>query len=405
MQNEKYYKLPFFVLISFTIITFISSRLLQIYLDNFSIVIIYLISILICLSYISYLINKKLIKLYNEYLILFILLFIIFLKYYNIGTSSTNLFLILLNLLVLIIISFFSQLDNFIYVFFNLFFKLNIFVLICFIIIPQFAIINFAPLIDDNNSINFLTIPRYVGTLTSPGQVVYIAIAMFSYYLSFVGKVNNNNNKNSTTKLLLFQIVISLIIGIFTLNRSFIVILLILVFYHFLSLKIIKKIKFIFISLLTFFFFLLFFKNYLEGFYNIYLNRFDQGFENRVSGDSGIENTINLISHFPSLLGNLVFLDNGFYILYNGKYEQPHNGILYFIGAFGLIPFLLLVILYIKIFLIIINKYKKNRMQVNTFVYLIISSFLISLTEVFIFDIINILIIFTLLNENRKKYV
>lgn len=320
-----------------------------------------------------------------SFILLFLILLWLFFYLFYLGLNMSTLLSNLTNYSSLILIAFLSQKSGFFDKYFNtLGFVLTITLLIYFLS-PKFS--NYFVVGIENGSI-IENSNRYCSVFNSPGYLSFYAVGLLVYSLhSLFNKINFKN--------LIFYTV-SIVSGILTLNRLFLLLLLIVHFLFFLFyIKKIRKIAF----LLTLIFVLFLLGNFVFGSYlidliDIFIFRFDSGFDNRLSGESGIEYSLKSIYNLSFFFGKLDNIKGELWININGNLEQPHNAFIFYLVGFGFFPFLLIFFLYIlrlKDFL-----YHKN----DFLTIFLISILFCSITEIFLIEQLNILILFT----SIKKY-
>lgn len=338
----------------------------------------------------------------SKIFIFFLLLILI--KYLSIQIPIGNLILVVSGLVGIVIIALLSKLEPFVFYYFKGLLVLNSIAVIVIIIFPTFGWTIFAPFSNENFSLdNNTLIPRFSGTFSAPGLASYYFSGMFAYFLNML-------LRSPEKKLyFLYGTLFSFIAGFFTLNRSFFVVSIVILLLSFIcslgrlkSTILNKKLIILFIIGILIIYFK---RDIVNAFFDVIINRFDEGIENRLYGSSGFEYSMRGIFEKPSLFGNLVYTDS-FYIKNDYHMEQPHNGIIFFISAFGLILTAFLLYFYKKLFIsaikiVLIKHRSQGKLLVNewyTFIAMC-ATFLavlgISLTESFIIEPLNILTIFS----------
>jgi hypothetical protein len=245
---------------------------------------------------------------------------------------------------------------------------------------------------------------RYASIFIAPGLASYYFVSLFAYHLIdslFLKK----NFESIILTLLIF------ICGIFTINRSFIICVSILIFlliiYSFHH-TILKAFKYIFILSILIIFSLYYFQSEIfTNLFFLYIDRFTNStlIENRISGDTGfIESIIDFIQH-PAIFGRLFYDGNSFFISDSiGNTQQPHFSYAYYLLGFGPIIFFLIILLYFfafmySFFMLYFKKSFSNRYNYKLLIqmiFLYIGLLLVSLTEVFLLETMNIIVLFTI---------
>jgi len=320
-------------------------------------------------------------------LLLLILLWLFFYLFY-LGFNTSTLLSNLTNYSSLILIAFLSQKSEFIDKYFNtLGFVLTISLLL-FLFSAKFS--NYFVVGLENGSI-IENSNRYCSVFNSPGYLVLYAVGLLVYSLySLFNKI--------TYKNLIFYI-ISIISGILTVNRLFVLLLLIVHFLFFLFY--IKKVGKIFFILALIFVVILFgnifFGSYLIDLIDIFLIRFDSGFDNRLSGDSGLEYSIKSIYDLSFFFGKLDNIKGELWININGNLEQPHNAFIFYLVGYGFFPFLLILLLYIY-------RLKDFFYLKNEFLTIFLITILFcSVSEIFLIEQLNILILFSSIKKQKTN--
>lgn len=377
--------------ISITLIFFLSIRFLDLFLkDDFLIQFLYV--TLSTYVYIKLYYEKK-----NKYSKLFLQSFslLILIQFwillYNIysGFSLSNILSNSLNISSLILIALLSQKKYFLDLYFNLLGLILTLSLFIYILIPSLSFL-FVVGLEDGSILEQSN--RYCSVFNSPGYLCFFSIALLIYSLQQIFTKFN-------IKYFLFYLV-SLISGLLTVNRLFILIFLFSHLIIFLTNRSqIKKIFIFFLSFLTLFILVnIFIGNYVKDFYELFLIRFDTGFDNRISGDSGFEYSLKSIYDLSFFFGKIANVDNELWINNNGNYEQPHNGLIFYSVGYGFFPFLFILILYLLHFknLIIL---KSTNLYIFTFLIL-----MCSITEIFLIEQINVLLLFSIITLIKNKY-
>lgn len=376
---------------SISLIFFLSIRFLDLFLSN-DFVIQFLYVSLSTYVYIKIYFEKQ-----QNYSLLFLQSFFLLISLqiwilsYNI-ISGFSLSIILSNILntsSLLLIALLSQKKHFLDLYFNLLGLILTLSLFIFIFLPNFSFLFVVGL--ENGSILEQS-NRYCSVFNSPGYLCFFSIALLIYSLQNLFIRFNNKN-------LLFYLV-SLISGLLTINRLFILIFLLSHIIVFLSnFKQIKKILLFCLSV-SFIFILvnIFIGNYLNDFYQLFLIRFDKGFENKISGDSGFEYSLKSLYDFSFFFGKIVNVDNELWINNNGNYEQPHNGLIFYSVGYGFFPLFFILMLYLLHFKNLVI-FKSKNLYIFTFLIL-----MCSITEIFLIEQINVLLIFSIISLIKNKY-
>jgi hypothetical protein len=257
------------------------------------------------------------------------------------------------SMLILILTYLVQNRDRFVFIFKPImiwFVLVNFIFFICLIFWPQLFLV-FAPGTSDVLNTGIISF-RFSGTQYSPGISSYFfAVLMIYFYLLY-----NNDKKLSNMVLSL----LCLVMGLSTLNRSFIVFGLIILL--FLILKNIS-IKSFFSYLLLFCIFRFSNIQLLDSYIDLISMRFfDEGFENRIGGASGVLNSLTSYTTNISILGHLTFLDGSMKIFINNIIEEPHISYVYYNAAYGILfTFLLYYFIYSKLFYYLRNTKLKRK--------------------------------------------
>ena len=335
-----------------------------------------------------YLFFKLLPNLFKKYDLLFYLLFIFFVLIFTIDFfTKTPLDSFILNFLNFILLSYLI-LNLFVINLGKLFF-ITIFVNLLLLLFSFFSskIFNiiFQGGLDQALTEDFY---RFQGTFGTPGyaSIFLTAVCVYSFF-TFL----STNFKFSHFVSFLG----ALILGIWTGNRSFILftsfsflLLIIFNFKYFLLNKINSKFIIRFITVALFFLFIViyfdtdFLISYFQG-------RFENGFNNRISGENGFIDIINNMDLNSFLVGAKYVTETGeSYIRLNNISYQPHNALIVYFSSYGILGLLFSIILLIYIFI----RGRLNYKYEHNYIILIIVMLLFSLAEPFLFTPIQVLI-------------
>jgi hypothetical protein len=245
------------------------------------------------------------------------------------------------SMLILILTCLVQNRDRFVFILKPImiwFVLVNFLFFICLLLWPQLFLV-FAPGTSDVLNKGIISF-RFSGTQFSPGISSYFfAVLMIYFYLLF-------NNDKKLSNIILF--LLCLVMGLSTLNRSFIVFGLTILLFVILKNVSIKS---LFSYLLLFCIFRISNIQLLNSYVDLISMRFfDEGFENRIEGASGVLNSITSYTTNISILGHLIFLDGSMKIFINNKIEEPHISYVYYNAAYGILfAFLLYYLIYSKL--------------------------------------------------------
>ena len=264
------------------------------------------------------------------------------------------------NSMLILILTYLAQDgDRFVFIFKPLmkwFVLVNFIIFTCLLLWPQLFLV-FAPGTSDvlnSGTISF----RFSGTQFSPGISSYFfAVLMIYFYLLF------NNDKKSSN---IFFFFLCLIMGLGTLNRSFVVfggIILLVIILKNISIKSIVSYLLLFCIYRISNFHLL--DSYVDL---ISMRLFDEGFENRIEGASGVLNSLSSYTTNITIFGHLIYLDGSMKILINNVIEEPHISYIFYNAAYGILfTFLLYFLIYSKLFYYLRNMKLKGKWDSLTF--------------------------------------
>lgn len=232
---------------------------------------------------------------------------------------------------------------------------------------------------------------RFQGLFGSPGSASLHLSLLFIYYLNCL-KVSSSKYINL---ILLF---LTIALGLYTGNRSFIISVCVTSLLFFLTTVLtndifsIFKIKnFVFLSVITFLVFFLMSSDIFNLIYLGFSQRFDSGFENRMSGENGFIELISDMSFNDFLFGSAKRINDELHIVVSGNKYQPHNVYFFLLSGFGLLPFIFsLVIIGCIVYTVI------NMMFLNSFFLsfsILATLLLFSFSEVFFLAPIQVLFI------------
>ena len=263
------------------------------------------------------------------------------------------------SMLILILTYLVQDGDRFVFIFKPLmkwFVLVNFIIFTCLLLWPQLFLV-FAPGTTDvlnSGTISF----RFSGTQFSPGISSYFfAVLMIYFYLLF------NNDKKSSN---IFFFFLCLIMGLGTLNRSFVVfggIILLFIILKNISIKSIVS------YLLLFCIYRISNFHLLDAYVDLISMRlFDEGFENRIEGASGVLNSLTSYTTNITIFGHLIYLDGSMKILINNVIEEPHISYIFYNAAYGILfTFLLYFLIYSKLFYYLRNMKLKGKWDSLTF--------------------------------------
>lgn len=229
----------------------------------------------------------------------------------------------------------------------------------------------------DQYSIGIFT-KRATGFFPSPGYLI-----VYSTGLIMIGLSKLVNNKKGWSIVLL-----GVFLGFSTLNRSFLIVILLIFIFILFKLKK-ASLKILLYVVLAFILGSLLFYDKILIFYQLYAEYLDARFEgqtisenDRVFGPTGILESLNAISNYP-FFGNAVSVNGGSLQVWNGNMLiQPHNSILLFCTFYGLIlgfPFILNIIKFL--FYCIVDLLKKGVDYDYTFIFGFVNVFIICMIE------------------------
>lgn len=287
--------------------------------------------------------------------------------------------------------------------------SLFIFIFLPRIGLPLFTVEN--PLDGDDlfDNVSF----RFASIFIAPGLASYYFVSLFIYHLTNIAFF-----KRKWSSIIILSLIT--LCGLFTINRSFIICCSVIIFfftyfcfrkYFLTTLKYILLIFIIIILILQFYH-----SDILDNILNLYLDRFTNSslIENRISGDTGFLESLNDLIKHPVLFGRLFYDGNSFSITTSdGKLQQPHFSYAYYLLAFGPILIISILILYIMTFSKIFSLIYLQRRRLSTdnyylliqSIFLLIGVILVSFTEVFLIETMNIITLFTIYNiYNLHKY-
>jgi hypothetical protein len=199
---------------------------------------------------------------------------------------------------------------------------------------------------------------RFQGLFGTPGGASLNLSLLFIYFLNCL-KFGISRYIN----LIFLFLIIAL--GLYTGNRSFIISVSVTSLIFFLTtvfsrdmLSIFKFNNFVFLALITYLISLFISSDIFDLIYLGFSQRFDSGFENRVSGENGFIELISNLSFNDFLFGSAKSINDELHIVVSGNRYQPHNVFLYLLSGFGLFLFIFsLVIIASIVYTLINNKY------------------------------------------------
>jgi hypothetical protein len=348
---------------------------------------------LFCILFILY--NKFKIETASrkEFITITIIYVIITVKY---SVSSINIadFILLFSSISLFYLVFTIHISKYIDIFFRLIVKLNVVLLIIFYL----NIGDLGYLILDTSDVAetmFFGLSRFRGIFGTSGYASFV-LCLTLFYFFYLQIYSNKSTVN------LIYITIVLILGFLTGNRSFI--LGVILGSSVLFFGSLKKFRLGNLLLLISFLSILavLFSNKLDVLYNYFSFRFDDGFENRLSGETGVFLLLSKLDIETLVYGALQNVNDSSVIVLGNTIFKPHNGLLYYLSAFGISVTLLLVFLYYDAALVIF----RNKQQITyriKFVFFIMMVFF-SMGEAFLLTPINIILIKYFFEQNNNSY-
>lgn len=204
---------------------------------------------------------------------------------------------------------------------------------------------------------------RSTGFFPAPGYLI-----VYSTGLIMIGLF-----KIKTKRLGWFIILLALLLGLSTLNRSFLIIVALFLIFLLLNFKS-KFVKMVFTMIPLIFFFTIIFYRKIIIFFESYSEYLDQRFQNqsvyendRIYGPTGVLEALNAINNYP-YFGNPVSLNGGSLQVWNGMmYIQPHNSVLLFFAFYGLILGIPFIIILLKLLINAVSRLFKKDGNYNEF--------------------------------------
>ena len=321
-----------------------------------------------------------------EFFTFFAIFLLVLVKYIFISVHPSYLIILISNISLLYLV-FSIQIIDYIDSLFRILIRLNVIL----ILIYYLNIFNLGFLIWDDSLLAdslFFGLSRLVGIFGNGGYASLSYCIIFFYFLYL--QIDPNKNKLVNY----FYLLAALIFGLLTGNRSFIlgtaIGFLIFLFTTFKISRIKSYVAFIFFFSITATLFI----NEISILFDYFVFRFESGFQNRLENETGILDLLKNINLKTILWGSLESNNSEFYVLINNIHFLPHNGLLYYLSAFGFSVFLLIVLLYSRVAAIIIKskRFKKSLIYSIVLNNLIIMVFY-SMGEAFLLTPLNIILI------------
>lgn len=236
----------------------------------------------------------------------------------------------------------------------------------------------------------FIGFYRFQGFFGTPGYAS-LNCALFFLYFSYLVISTKSNYLDHIC------LVVSVILGLWTGNRSFIVAIILICIFYFLyfltkvrfgDLFKLNRYRIFYFSLLFLFIYQIYSETEIYNIYNNYFqNRLESGFDNRLTGETGIFDVLLNIDFKTFFLGSINYFPAP-YIFINNVLYQPHNAVIYFLSGYGIMA----LVLVLSLIYSIIKKYIWFPLNQNYFFYLflIFISFFFSLGEIFLITPIQI---------------
>jgi hypothetical protein len=232
---------------------------------------------------------------------------------------------------------------------------------------------------------------RFQGLFGAPGSASLYLSLLFIYFLNCL-KVGISRYIN------LFFLFLTIALGLYTGNRSFIISVsitsLLFLFTTVLShdmFSIFKIKNFVFFTLIIFLIFFLMRSDIFNLIYLGFSQRFDSGFENRMSGENGFIELISDMSFYDFLFGAAKTINDELHIVVSGNKYQPHNVYFFLLSGFGLLPFIFSLVIIANIVYTVINKMFLKSVFIS--VSILGTLLLFSFSEVFFLAPIQVLFI------------
>ncbi|NQU33615.1 MAG: hypothetical protein HQ521_10300 [Bacteroidetes bacterium] len=329
----------------------------------------------------------------KEFIIITIIYFIILVKYWFSSIYFAD-YILLFSNMALFYLVFNIQFSGYIDAFFRIIVKLNILILVIFYL----NIGGFGYLIWDTSEIAttmFFGLARFRGIFGTSGYASLVLCLTLVYFM-FAQMYSQKRVSN------LIYIAAVLILGALTGNRSFILGSLIgfsILFFSTLKFSKLRNLIFL-LGFLSFIFVI--FLSKLTILYEYFNFRFDIGFENRLYGETGIFLLLSKIDMDTLILGSLQNVNKSAVVVLKNIVFMPHNGLMYYLGAFGISVALLVIILYYDAAHIIYRNKRQITYKVKL-IFLVLMVFF-SLGEAFLLTPINIVLIRYFFEQKKINY-